>query len=289
MANISNLNTTTTDAVFIPENWSPLVLRTREQNFVAVNLFERRDRDCVKGDKVHFPISSIKTATAFTEGNKLEDLLAAETENEKTITVDQDYVSPFLISNRLDIQSQYDQMAEEMWSSGQSIAKVMDTDVLSEITNFTQSEVGTAGSAITNLILTAAKQALDVSDVPMDGRFWIFDPRSEKDLLDLTGNYFTSIDFANDKSLLSGKIARIILGSPVYMTTNLPSGTTGSPASAYRKNVYAHKSAIGVVVQKSPKIEKEYSVNFQGTLGNVSALWGVGTLRPDHGVVINGR
>jgi hypothetical protein len=287
---ITGLNTTITDAVYISENWSPLVLRSREQKFVAAKLFERRDGDVKVGDKVYFPISSLMTAQAFVEGESLFDKLNATTELNKSITIDQYYVAPFFISDLLKLHSKYDQWAEEMWAAGQGIADAIDTDILAESSNFTNAAVGTAGNAITNLTLVSAKETLDVLDVPSEERFWILDPRCEADLLNLTGNYFTSIDFANEKSLIKGQVGRIILGSPAYFTTNLPTGTTGSPAAtSYRKNIYAHKQAIGVAMQKNVETQSDYRVDKQGTLGNVRAVWGVGTLRPDHGVIVNGR
>jgi len=271
---ITGLNTTITDAVYIPENWSPLVLRSREQKFVAAKLFERRDGDVKVGDKVYFPISSLMTAQAFVEGESLFDKLNATTELNKSITIDQYYVAPFFISDLLKLHSKYDQWAEEMWAAGQGIADAIDTDILAESSNFTNAAVGTAGNAITNLTLVSAKETLDVLDVPSEERFWILDPRCEADLLNLTGNYFTSIDFANEKSLIKGQVGRIILGSP---------------AATYRKNIYAHKQAIGVAMQKNVETQSDYRVDKQGTLGNVRAVWGVGTLRTDHGVIISGR
>lgn len=282
MANITNLNTVTTDAVFVPEMWSDLVLRAREDNYVAANLFERRDTDVPYGDLVHFPKSSIGTAADYVEGEKLEDKLAAPTEGEETIAIDTYKVRPFLISDRLSRQSKYDQYVEEAWSAGQAVAAAIDTDILAESANFTGS-VGTDNVALTNIEFTEAKETLDVANVPMQDRFWILNPQAEKDLLDLSGNYFTSMDFANEKSLVTGQIGRIILGSPAYFSNNTPAGAAG------HVNVYAHKQAVGVAIQMGQETQSESSVNFQGTLGNVRALYGVGTLRADHGVQLLGR
>lgn len=287
MAAIPKLNTTITDAVFVPEMWSDLVLRAREDNYVAAKLFERRDKDVPFGDKVHFPISSIGTAVDYTQGEKLEDKLAATTELEKTIEIDKYKVRPFLISDQLTKQSKYDQFVEEAWASGEAVAEAIDTDVLAEtVSGSSTTAVGTLGTAITNLALTAAKRTLDVKKVPMSDRFWILDPKAEEALLNLPGNYFTSIDFSNTKAIVTGQVGRIILGSPAYFTNNLPS-TTGTGAGT--KNIYAHKQATGVAMQIGQESQSEPSVNFQGILGNVRALYGVGTLRPDHSVVVQGN
>lgn len=288
MANITGMNTVTTDANFIPNMYSKLVLAARHANLVAAKLFENRTSDGPKGSHVDFPIKSLMSSVAWTEGKRLTDNLAATTENVKTITMDQEIVAPFHISKRVKNQSLYDQVALSAKESMYAVEKSIDTYILSKSTDFTNAAVGTAGSAITNLVCTAAKEKLDVADVPAEDRFWILDPRCRTDLFNLTGNYFTSLDFAGEKGMQSGKVG-YILGDPTYFSTNLPTGTTGSPAAAYRKNIYAHKQAIGVVLQREADYEIEYDIDTQGWIGNTSALYGAAVLRPDHGVIVQGR
>ena len=280
MANVANLNTTTTQAVDVPEVWASAVMRAREDNFVAAQLFSRKDQLVAnKGDLIHFPEGGQASAVAIAEGGRLSDNLAAGTSTEKTIAIDKEYDAPFLVSNKLSIQSMYDEVAERYWEAGIAIAKQTDTDILALESGFSNTAVGTAASAIDNKTLTEAKETLDLKDVPFSDRFWILSPREEKDLLDLPGNYFTSMDFSNTKSLVAGQMGRVLLGSSVYFTNNLPAG----------KSIYAHKTAIGVAMQKAPKTEGENNLDMRGYLGNVSTLYGTGVLREDHGVTINRR
>lgn len=288
MANITGMNSVTTDAVFIPQMYSKLVLAARHANLVAAKLFENRTSDGKIGSAVDFPIKSVMSSVAWTIGKRLTDNLASTTETKKTITMDQEVVAPFHISKRLKDQELYDQVALSAKESMYAVEKTIDTYILAKSSEFTNSAVGTAGVAITNLVCTSAVQALDVVDAPATERFWILDPRCKKDLFDLTGNYFTSMDFAGSKALITGQQGDL-LGSPVYFSTNLPTGTTGSPATTYRKNIYAHKQAIGVVMQRNAEYEIEYDIDTQGWIGNTSALYGADILRADHGVIVNGR
>jgi len=287
---IASLNTVTTDAQYLPVKWSPLVLKATEKNFVARGIFENRTSDAPFGTAVHFPTRTHRDAQSFVAGYKLEEKLAATTDTYTTITIDQKYVSPFLIPNDLDVQSQYDNFAMEMAESGYAIAKQMDTHILSKSSAFTNTIQGVLGTSPTNIYLTACKRVLDKLDVPDNDRAWIFDPTVIEGLLNLTGNYFTSMDFSGEKGLQSGQIGRMLLGSPVYQSNNLPDGPAyGSPATTSKMNLYVHKQAIGYVAQTSPKVESEYNLNMQGRLGNVRAMWGSGILRGDHGVGLYGK
>jgi len=288
MASITGMQTVTTDTRYVPQMYSKLVLAARHRNLVAAKLFANRTSDGPKGSAVQFPIKSLMTATAWTEGNRLTDNLNATTESYKSITMNQEYVAPFHITKRLKDQSLYDSVALSAKESVYAVEKQIDTQILSNADSFTTTPIGGQGVAITAPVIVAAKEALDVNDVPDTDRFWILDPRTRSDLLNLTGNYFTSMDFSGEKGFATGKVG-YILGDPVYFSTNLPFGMVGSPSVAFRKNIYAHKEAIGVVLQRNAEYEIEYDIDTQGWIGNTSALWGSGVLRPDHGVVIAGR
>lgn len=184
-------------------------------------------------------------------------------------------------------QSKYDKKALNFKNAGYVIAKAVDTAILDDSANYTNSAVNTAGTSVANTDLTQCQYVLDALDVPEEDRMWFMHPVVIKDLFDLSGNYFTSIDFTDTKALIKGQLQRMLLGSPVVKTTNVPTGTTGSPAATYYKNIYAHKQATGVAMQWQPEVQEERSVNFQGDLCNVRALYGIKTLRANHGVILN--
>ena len=86
--------------------------------------------------------------------------------------------------------------------------------------------------------------------------------------------------------VVKGQISQLLLGSPVVKTTNLPTGTSGSPVSTFRKNMYFHKSAIGLAMQKDIEYQEAYDLDLQGMLCNARALYGTTTLRANHGVLL---
>jgi len=291
MAALTGEVTSTTGAVYIPEKWSDLVIKFREANLKAANFFERRDQDISdSGDTIHFPLATTHTAVEYTEGQQLEDLLQANTETEVEMDIDEYWVNPFVVSDRLAKQSQYDQKAINYRAAGYAIATNIDSALLALSDEFTNTAVNAAGTAISNLDLTDCQYQLDALNVPEEDRMWFLHPVCIKDLMDLTGDYFTSSDFTGANAVSSGKIAGLVgmmLGSPVCKTTNVPTSTTGSPATTYYENVYAHKEAIGCAMQITPEVQEKADINLQGVLCNVRALYGLVTLRADHGIVLN--
>lgn len=291
MPDVANVDTSTTGAVFIPEVWSELVLEFRKKRLQAANFFERRDMEVMNfGDTIHFPSDTEYTVVDYTQGNRLTSSLEANTEDEITLTVDQYKVRPFVVSDKLSKQSQYDKKALNFRNAGYAIAKAIDSAIFARSSEFTNAAINTAGTAVVPADLTEAQETLDNLDVPEgEERGWFLSPSTIKDLMDNSGNYFTSLDFSQTQSLVYGQLHYLLLGSPVYKSTNLPTGTTGSPATTYRKNIYAHKEAIGVAMQIAPEVQESYEVDLQGTLCNVRALYGTVCLRPESGVIINGR
>jgi hypothetical protein len=167
-----------------------------------------------------------------------------------------------------------------------AVAKNFDSYVLALSSSFTTTAVNSGGSTITNNDLTEAWATLNGNDVPTQERSWIFDPWCIKDLYDLTGNYFTSTDFSNRQGLVSGGNPAPLLGSPVYISTNMPSTTAGSPAQPIITNIYAHKEAIGWAAQFKDDVQEDYMMELQGTLCNVRNLYGASLLNGAMGVQI---
>jgi hypothetical protein len=169
--------------------------------------------------------------------------------------------------------------------SAYAMAKVVDTAILANSSSFSIT-VNNGGSTITNLDLTEAQGRLDTNNVPEEDRAWFFHPWVLKDLMDLTGNYFTSFDFNQADSLIKGQINKMLLGSPVYKTTNVPSAAAGSPAQPIISNIYAHKDAIIWAANFKDSREEEYNLDLQGDLCNISSLYGTQINRTDHGVIV---
>jgi hypothetical protein len=193
--------------------------------------------------------------------------------------------NPFLISDKLNAQSKYASKMLGYKKAAYAVAKALDTAIFGAGSS-AHPAVNNGGTTITNLDLTEAKARLDASNVPDGDRAWFFNPWCVKDLMDLSGNYFTSIDFGQSGPLVKGQINRMILGSPVYSTTNIPSAAAGSPAQPIITNLYAHKDYIIWAANFKDQRQEEYNLDLQGTLCNVRSLFGVASNRTDHGVEI---
>ncbi|MBM4401134.1 MAG: hypothetical protein FJ045_04200 [Crenarchaeota archaeon] len=236
---------------------------------------------------MHVPTNLVaQTAATFTEGNDLYDKLQARTTNEVFIEPTTHIVNPFFVSDKLDALSKYAEKAMGYKLAAHAVAKKVDSDILATSDNFTTTDVNSGGSTITNLDLTEAKARIDENDVPEGDRFWIFNPWVIKDLYDLTGNYFTSMDFGADAALVKGFTGKGILGSPVYLSTNMPSAAAGSPAQPIITNLYAHKDAIGWAAHWLDQNQEDYDLRYQGTLYNVRSMFGCKMLHGAKGVQI---
>jgi hypothetical protein len=279
-------NTTTTDAVFIDEKWDEWVIRFREKNLKAAPFFRRLDATVSEsGDLIHIPKVTERSATTFTVGGSLYDDLDPQTETDIQLSVNTYTVSPFLIPDLVSQQAMYNRKAAEYQTSGYAIAKKLDTDVLADYSNYTNTAINSSGTTIDNKDITSAQVTLDEADVPEEDRMFFMHPRCRKDLLDLTGDYFTSIDFSSTKGLESG-IVGYLVGSPTVFTTNVPTASVGSPSTSRYVNIYAHREATALGMQWTPQVQEQYKIERQGTLCNVRALYGIKTTRADHGVAI---
>lgn len=291
MASITNVNTAVSGAVEVPEVWANFIIEHRDAHLQAGKFFmDFSSYVNESGDKIHIPQNIIEqTPASFTEGNRLTDMLQANTEGEVTIDLDDYEVNPFVISDKLAKQSKYLAKAERYKKASYAIAKTIDTQILAHSSSFTTTAVNNGGSTLTFTDLSEAYTRLNDNNVPSEERMWFLNPWAIHDMLTLSGNYFTSMDFADEKSVIRGYQGKSLLQSPVISTTNTPSGSTGSPAINAVTNVYAHKEAIFQAYQFRPEVQESgpkdgITIDLQGQLCNVRALYGTSLGRGDHGV-----
>jgi hypothetical protein len=246
------------------------------------NLVERRDQDVASfGDIIHMPVTTAMTTGSYTDGDRASEELQANTDNEKTITINQTPWINFVITWTLNTQAKYDIRAERTRSAVHAINKTVDAAIAAKISESTLSIINSGGGAVILNDVVDAFTSLNTNNVPMENRAWIFHPTVLGDLLKL-GASFTSIDYVKNKPTMDGEIG-ILYGSPVYFSTNV--ATTGSPTTIYR-NIYMHKQAIGLAMQKNVTVESGYDQDVQGDLVTVKTLYGITTLRTDFMVEI---
>lgn len=267
--------TTTTQAVYIPEIWSKEVLKATEKKLVLANLVMRLDGEVANGgDTIHIPNLSNFTANDKISG--VQTSPQATTEGEITLNVNLHKEVTFILEDIAKIQSSYDLMGMYTEKAGYSIGEAIDTSLAALAAGFSQTK-GTFNTAITTDVVLDSIELLDLADVPMDQRYFVFQPDVKRDLLDI--DRYVSMDFTSQKGVETGMIGELY-GVKTYMSTNiLKSGTSTS-------NMLFHKEALALALQKNVNVVSEYSVADLGWRTTAHAIYGVTETRDDHGVLV---
>mgnify|MGYP001568242800 CR=1 FL=1 len=225
--------------------------------------------------------------TANSKTAQAQITLNATTESVTNISIDQHYEASFLIEDIVKVQSAYDLLSEYTSKAGFAIAEVIDTGLLSEYTNFTNTDVGTYGSDLTDAVILAAAEAIDLANAPMDNRAMVVYPTQKTALLKI--EKFVKADFMGQYQeptiVRKGPNSRYmwgdIYGTPVYWTKQV-TATAGTPTQYH--NIMFHKEAIALAMQQSPRTQSDYRLEYLGNLVVVDAIWGIKTLRPTFGI-----
>jgi hypothetical protein len=273
-----------TNANEIQKVWSKFVVEFLKAKLVLAKLVTDRSSDAlVKTDTLYFPKTSTRTTTTYTEGTLLTDILTANTDTNVTLTIDQAPIIASVIPWTLEAKSMYDQKALRLREATYAVAKTIDSYIAALAASFTYN-ITTSSVTVANLL--KAYEYLNLKNVPQEERAWVFSPVVMSDLIALTSGFFIQTLSSDEKSLMTGKVGTI-LGSPVYITTNLAKSTSGSPATTVYGNMYFHKTAIGFASLVTPKIEiTDNDQLVQGTMISVKSLFGACILDADRGVQI---
>jgi len=280
--------TVTTSNVFIPEVWGAETLRATENVLVAARLVKRYDSMVTgKGDTIHLPNISNLTATVKSANTAVT--LSTVTEVDTTILIDQHYHVAFFVEDMAKVQSNYDLLSEYTSKSGEAVARVLDTAILSEYINFTNSDEGAYGSDITDAVILAGIEALDLANTAMKDRSFIIYPTQKTALLKI--DKFVKTDYmgmANSSTVVrdgppTESLWGDIYGMPTYYTQQVVA-TAGTPTQ--RHNMMFHKEAIGLAVQLAPRVQSENRIDFLGNLVVTDTIYGLKTVRPTFGVEI---
>lgn len=288
MALGSNHMTTTTGDVFRPEVWSPEILRATENALVMAGLVKRFDSLVSgKGDTINIPNLSNLSATDKSVSTQVT--LQSPTETNTQILINQHKESSFLVEDLLKVQSNYDLMAEYTSKAGEAIARTIDTALLTEYTNFTNTDVGTYGSDISDAVILAAMEAIDLANAPLEDRAMVIYPTQKTALARI--DKFVKADYMgqyqNPTVVQKGVPSRYmwgdIYGVPVYYTKQVVT-TAGTPTQIH--NVLFHKEAVALALQQSPRTQSQYILEYLANLVVVDTIYGVKTIRTDFGIEI---
>ncbi len=243
----SNPITATNLANYIPTVMSQDVLAFVEKNLVIGANMDRGYETWAKsgGNVIQVPNMAEITANAV---NTAADATLYDTVQNKTlINIDQKYNIGVAVDDINQLQNNpkyWDKIRDKL---GYGLLKQIDTFCATFIDDFAQT-VGTEGSPLTEDVILQSYEYLNAADAPATDRAWIFDPESITDLMKL--DMFVKMDYVGDAVWKTGFTGRQILGSPVYITTNLTAINT-----TYHGATYMHKEAVALVIQLAPTFE----------------------------------
>ena len=180
-------------------------------------------------------------------------------------------------------------MAEYTSKAGFAIAEAVDTDLLALYAGFSNTDVGTYGTDVTNAVILNAIEALDLANAPLAGRAFVFHPTQKTAIAqidqfvraDYLGNYQSAKPAAVGPK--SSSLWGELWGIPAYYTNQVPT-TAGTPTQYH--NILFHKEAIALAMQQKPRVQSEYILEYLGTLLVVDVIYGVKNLRAAFGIEI---
>jgi hypothetical protein len=280
--------TVTTAAEFIPEIWSRETLRAMEDALVMSGLVKRYDAEVsAKGDTLHIP--EISNLTANEKSAETAVTLQAVSESSQTLSIDKHYEVSFTIEDIVKTQSAYDLRTEYTSKAGYALAEQVDTDLLALYSSLTSTDVGTYGNDITDAVIVAAMQALDEVNAPIENRQFVIAPSQKAALLKL--DKFVKADYLGEVQkatpVKKGPNSRFlwgdIYGNAVYYTNQVPE-TSATPTQTH--NVFFHKEAFALGMQKNVRTQAQYKLDFLSNLIVSDVLYGVACIRSTFGVEV---
>jgi N4-gp56 family major capsid protein len=280
--------TITTADKFIPDVWSMEVLRATENALIMAPLVKRYDAlVAANGDTIHIP--NLTNLSANDKSANTQVTLQSVTETETTINIDKHKETSFLVEDIVKVQSMYDLMAEYTSKAGFAIAEKVDSDLLALYSGFSNTDVGSYGTDVTNPVILAAIEALDLANAPLEDRAFVFHPKQKTAIAqidtfiraDYLGNY------QSEKPAAVGPQSRFMWGElwgvPAYYTKQVPT-TAGTPTQYH--NILFHKEALALALQQKPRVQSAYVLEYLGTLVVVDIIYGLKNLRGAFGVEI---
>ena len=284
MALGANQMTVTTGANMIPTIWSKELIRATEANLVLAPLVWRFDSDVSDFGQV-IKIPNLSNLVALDKIANTAVTLQAPTESVTTLTVDTHKYVAFLVEDMLKVQSRYDLLSEYTKKASYALRKAIDSALANLTTGFSQS-AGAYNTTLTTAAVIAAVNTLNTGDVPMEERFWSMHPKGLADLYTLSdymrydGTGVSNLAAEGRVGSMSGnkKAQGRLYGSDVFVSTQQPK--SGNNTS----NMYAHKEALALALQKAPRVQSEYKTEYLGNLVVADVLLGVIETRDAFGV-----
>lgn len=318
--------------VLVPELWASEFRRERDQALVILPYLKSYVFDG-PADRVHIPI--MHRVAVNTKAAETPVQFQARTLDEYVMDITQYKESSHVIEDLLKIQSRYDLRSELTREVGYALARDINNFALglrARVNNnanqviFSTSDGTNTGTSqpLNQASILAAKEILDLADVPMEGRALLVGWQQYNSLLAI--DEFISMDYVQGSAVNTGRIGKLydipviatslisvnsatgfvngtgatpqptpgVTGSPYLPDqeddsnafTSLPL-TIGSDSAPAISAMMVHPDWAIASVQKSPSVETDREVALQADLMVATQLYGMKTYRDDHAVLIH--
>jgi hypothetical protein len=267
--------TPTTDAVFIPELWSPRTYDALYQKSVVRDIFEFESYP-PGSDTTHYGQIPKLTAVQIVPGTSMTP--AAVTPTQLDLIIDQFWGVAFALNDQTKIQVLQSLRLKERYAkrAGEALADKMDLDGLGLYSSMSQSV--TAAADITDANIREAIQLLDEASAPESDRFLVIRPSQKKTIMGL--DKFVLFQNTGDNTMIKRGIIGEIYGVQVKVTNKVISN------SSFFNNFMCHKEYALFGVQEEINIKEQEIILDVATNVVVRVLYGYVETRDDFAVRI---
>lgn len=245
MAGLGNSNhqTVTTNANFIPEEWSNETIAAYKSNLVVAPLVTQINHKKKKGDTINIPTPARGEASAKVASTEIN--LVTDTAGVIQVVLNKHFEYSYMFEDISDIQSLNSMRQFYVDAAGYGLAKRIDQELFglmqglgggaatgeawsgaviggdgsTAFSDGANSNTGN-GSTLTDAGIRKMTQSLDDTDTPMMGRVIILPPVEKNNLTGIAR--FSEQAFIGDgDTIKNGRIGQVY-GMEVYVSTNCP-------------------------------------------------------------------
>lgn len=257
-------------AQYIQELWTREVEQPFDKTLQAAKLVQDRSGLAAGGgDTINVPFVAAVNARAKSASTDVT--YDSPDGTAVVLAIDKHYYSATKIEDIAKVQSNYDLRAAFQKRMAESVARQIDTDLMSLYGSVGTSVSG--GAAVDDADVISVVATFDAANTPQDLRRGIIGHNTKADLLainkyvayDQTGKTGKAVDGSDG-------LVGSLYGMDLYHSGNVQTSTTG-------RNLFFHRDALTLIVQQKPKFEMEYSVDSIAMKSVLHAIYGVGVER----------
>lgn len=272
---------------FVPELWAGPAIVAREQNLVFARLVDRQfESELTFGDTVH--VGSIGNLAARSKTQEAAILFENINEANTDIIIDQWFYSAIAMESFAKVQLNRNMLERYSGKLGYALGLQVDNTLADLPASLAAGTiVGTLAVENTDDELLLARQNLNDSEVPREGRSWIFSPAAETGLMKL--DRFIHSDYSTIRGENDGEtgLQMAYMGSyyrnPIYITTNVAGTNT-----AGHNNVLMHTETFALVMQLAPTTHAQFDIDFIVDKVVMEEIFGTKEMREDHAILVRG-